>query len=384
MTHGHATSSSLSASSAALAGAVSVQASQGVKAEWYKTGAMLTHRRWSMVLIGLLLASAVVVILCSQFGAVPVRLTDIWAALRDVLIAGSSEASSLGTAGVIFLHVRLPRVLMGFLVGGALASVGVTLQALLRNPLADPYVLGVSSGAALGASLAMLLGIGATVMLFPLMPLFGFAGGLFALVLIYRLAQAQGRLPLHSLLLAGVILNAILTALIMFITSIMEPNRSAGLMAWLMGSLTAPGYPALAVIVIYVACVSVVLMRNAQVLNVLAQGEETARSLGIDTERVKKQLYVLTALVTGVVVSVSGMIGFVGMVVPHAVRLMIGPDHRLLLPASALVGGMFLVVSDTIARTIFAPAEIPVGIVTALAGGPFFLYLLLWRKDRMI
>jgi iron complex transport system permease protein len=230
----------------------------------------------------------------------------------------------------------------------------------------------------------MLLGIGTTVMLLPLLPLFGFIGGLLALVLIYRLAQSQGRLPIHSLLLAGVILNAILTALIMFITSIMEPNRSAGLMAWLMGSLTAPGYPALAVIVIYVAFVSGVLMHKAHVLNVLTQGEETARSLGIDTERVKKQLYALTALVTGAVVSVSGMIGFVGMVVPHAVRMMIGSDHRLLLPASALVGGMFLVVSDTIARTIFAPAEIPVGIVTALAGGPFFLYLLLWRKGRMI
>lgn len=383
MANVQATPSSLPASSAALTGAMSVQASRGVRAEWHRTGALLTYRRWSVVMIGLLLASAAVVVLCSQFGAVPVRLTDIWAALQAVLTTGSSEESSLGTAGVIFLQVRLPRVLMGFLVGSALASVGVTLQALLRNPLADPYVLGVSSGAALGASLAMLLGVGATVMLFPLLPLFGFAGGLFALVLIYRLAQAHGRLPLHSLLLAGVILNAILTALIMFITSIMEPNRSAGLMAWLMGSLTAPGYPALAVVVIYVAGVSAVLMRNAQVLNVMTQGEETARSLGIGTERVKKQLYVLTALVTGAVVSVSGMIGFVGMVVPHAVRLMVGSDHRLLLPASALVGGMFLVVSDTIARTVFAPAEIPVGIVTALAGGPFFLYLLLWRKDRM-
>ena len=329
-------------------------------------------------------SSAAVIILCSQFGAVTVRLTDIVAALRQLLTTGSLEHASLETAGVIFLQVRLPRVLMGFLVGSALAAVGVTLQALLRNPLADPYVLGVSSGAALGASLAMLLGVGATVLLFPLLPLFGFAGGLVALLLIYRLAQTQGRLPLHSLLLAGVILNAILTALIMFITSIMEPNRSAGLMAWLMGSLTAPGYPALAVIAMYVACVSAVLMRNTKVLNVLTQGEETARSLGIDTERVKKQLYVLTALVTGAVVSVSGMIGFVGMVVPHAVRMMIGADYRLLLPASALVGGMFLVVSDTIARTVFAPAEIPVGIVTALAGGPFFLYLLLRGKDRMI
>ena len=384
MANGHVTTSSLAASSATLTGVRSGQPSPALKAEWHRTGAILTHRRWALVLSGLLLASAAVIILCSQFGAVTVRLTDIVAAVRQLLTTGSLEHASLETAGVIFLQVRLPRVLMGFLVGSALAAVGVTLQALLRNPLADPYVLGVSSGAALGASLAMLLGVGATVLLFPLLPLFGFAGGLVALLLIYRLAQTQGRLPLHSLLLAGVILNAILTALIMFITSIMEPNRSAGLMAWLMGSLTAPGYPALAVIATYVACVSVVLMRNAQVLNVLTQGEETARSLGIDTERVKKQLYVLTALVTGAVVSVSGMIGFVGMVVPHAVRMMIGADYRLLLPASALVGGMFLVVSDTIARTMFAPAEIPVGIVTALAGGPFFLYLLLRGKDRMI
>lgn len=382
MANGHATPSQLPAPSGVLA--TPAQTSHTVQAEWHRTGAMLTRRRRGLVLIGLLLASLAVIVLCSQFGAVPVQLAEVFAALRYVLTGGSLDAASLETAGVIFLHVRLPRVLMGFLVGSALAAVGVTLQALLRNPLADPYVLGVSSGAALGASLAILLGIGTTVMLLPLLPLFGFIGGLFALVLIYRLAQAQGRLPIHSLLLAGVILNAILTALIMFITSIMEPNRSAGLMAWLMGSLTAPGYPALGVVVLYVAFVSAVLVRKAQVLNVLTQGEEIARSLGVDTERVKKQLYVVTALVTGAVVSVSGMIGFVGMVVPHAVRMMIGSDHRLLLPASALVGGMFLVLSDTIARTVFAPAEIPVGIVTALAGGPFFLYLLLWRKDRMV
>ena len=253
----------------------------------------------------------------------------------------------------------------------------------MRNPLADPYVLGVSSGAALGAALAMLFGIGTTVALLPALPMFGFAGGLLSLVVIYQLSQSQGRLPIQSLLLAGVILNAILTAFIMFITSIMEPNRSAGLMAWLMGSLTAPGYAALAVFGIYTVGGVAILLQKAQTLNALTLGEETARSLGIETERVKKQLFGLTALLTGAVVSVSGMIGFVGMVVPHAVRMLVGSDHRLLLPASALVGGMFLVLSDTIARTILAPAEIPVGIVTALAGGPFFLYLLLWKKDRM-
>jgi iron complex transport system permease protein len=372
------------AASAALAPAIGATASSDMRGQWQRTGAILSSRRWGLILSGLLLASLGVVLLCSRFGAALVPWGDVFPALVHALKTGEWDQSSIGTSGVILMQVRLPRVLMGFLVGGSLAAVGVTLQALLRNPLADPYVLGVSSGAALGAAVTMLLGIGTTMALLPVLPLCGFAGGLLALVVIYRLAQSQGRLPIHSLLLAGVILNAILTALIMFITSIMEPNRSAGLMAWLMGSLIAPGYPALGVLAGYAVFVLAIVMQKAQMLNVLTLGEETARSLGIDTERMKKQLFVLTALLTGAVVSVSGMIGFVGMVVPHAVRLVLGSDHRLLLPASVLVGGMFLVAADTIARTLFAPAEIPVGIVTALIGGPFFLYLLLWRKDRML
>lgn len=351
---------------------------------WAQAGAVLTVQRWVVVIGGLLLASLAVLALCLQFGATSDGMGTVATAIARMLRGDEAGSPGLATSEIIMVQIRFPRVLMGFLVGASLAAVGVTLQALLRNPLADPYVLGVSSGSALGVSVAILFGIGSTFMLLPVLPLFGFAGGLLALMLIYRLAQSKGRLPVHSLLLAGVILNAILTAFIMFITSIMEPNRSAGLMAWLMGSLTAPGYPALGVFLMYVVLVLGVLMHKAQSLNVLTLGEETARSLGVETEGVKKQLFVLTALLTGAIVSVSGMIGFVGMVVPHAVRLIIGSDHRLLLPASALVGGMFLSLADTIARTIMAPAEIPVGIVTALAGGPFFLYLLLWRKDRML
>lgn len=351
---------------------------------WAQTGAVLTVHRWVTVIGGLLLASLAVLVLCLQFGATAVDVRTVGSAIAHMLRGDLAESRSAETSEIIMVQIRFPRVLMGFLVGASLAAVGATLQALLRNPLADPYVLGVSSGSALGVSVAILFGIGSTFMLLPILPLFGFAGGLLALVLIYRLAQSKSRLPIHSLLLAGVILNAILTAFIMFITSIMEPNRSAGLIAWLMGSLTAPGYPALGVFLLYSVLVLAILMHKAQLLNVLTLGEETARSLGVNTERVKKQLFVLTALLTGAIVSVSGMIGFVGMVVPHAVRLLIGSDHRLLLPASALVGGMFLAVADTIARTIMAPAEIPVGIVTALVGGPFFLYLLLWRKDRMV
>ena len=355
-----------------------------IVASWAQAGAVLTVQRWVVVIGGLLLASLAVLALCLQFGATSVGMGTVATAIARLLRGDEAGSSGPATSEIIMVQIRFPRVLMGFLVGASLAAVGVTLQALLRNPLADPYVLGVSSGSALGVSVAILFGIGSTFMLLPVLPLFGFAGGLLALVLIYRLAQSKGRLPVHSLLLAGVILNAILTAFIMFITSIMEPNRSAGLMAWLMGSLTAPGYPALGVFLMYVVLVLGVLMHKAQSLYVLTLGEETARSLGVETEGVKKQLFVLTALLTGAIVSVSGMIGFVGMVVPHAVRLLIGSDHRLLLPASALVGGMFLSLADTIARTIMSPAEIPVGIVTALAGGPFFLYLLLWRKDRML
>jgi iron complex transport system permease protein len=249
--------------------------------------------------------------------------------------------------------------------------------------LADPYVLGVSSGAALGVSVAVLVGVGTTMLAVSALPLCGFAGGLAALLVIYRLAASYDRLPIYSVLLAGVILNAIFSALIMFVTSIMDPNRSFGMMIWLMGSLTSPAYPTLLVVSIYLLVGLALLFRQVNVLNIMAVGEESARSLGIDTERAKRYIFLVAALLTGAVVSVSGMVGFIGMVVPHAVRLLFGADHRLLMPVAALVGGAFLMVADTFARTVFSPSEIPVGIMTALAGGPFFVYLLVWRKDRM-
>lgn len=277
----------------------------------------------------------------------------------------------------------MPRVLLGFLVGGSLASVGVVLQALLRNPLADPYVLGVSSGSALGVSVAVLLGIGSMSWAIPVLPICGFIGGLLALLILYRMSAASDRLPVHSILLAGVILNAIFSALIMFITSVMEPNRSYSTMTWLMGTLAAPADKTLLGVAIYLAIGLSLLFTQVSVLNIMTLGEEPARSLGIDTERAKRNILVTAALVTGAVVSLTGMIGFIGMVVPHAMRLMLGADHRLLLPASALAGGMFLMTADTFARSVFAPSELPVGIVTALAGGPFFIYLLMWRKDRL-
>jgi len=345
--------------------------------------ARLSPRRWVTTLAVLAAASLLVSIVCLQFGAEEIGLTQAVQILFEALRRGQAGIESVGPAGTILLQVRLPRLLLAFMVGACLASVGVALQALLRNPLADPYVLGISSGAALGAGVAILLGLTGSVLAFSALPLCAMAGGLLSVLVVYRIAASYGYLPMHTLLLAGVILNAIFSALVMFITSIMEPNRSFGMMSWLMGTLTAPDYPALLVLAGYLLVGILILFRQALSLNLLTLGEEAARSLGVEVEAVKKAVFFTSALLTGAVVSVSGMIGFIGMVIPHAMRMTTGADHRLLFPASALAGGLFLMAADTVARTLLAPAEIPVGVITALAGGPFFIYLLMSRKGGL-
>lgn len=343
----------------------------------------LSFSRWLATLFALALASLGILVGCLGFGAEDIGVAEILSILRHVFREGWTGVDAAGPAGVILLQVRLPRVLLSFMVGGALAAVGVGLQALLRNPLADPYVLGISSGAALGAAVAILLGIGTTVLALSALPLCAFLGGLCSLLIVYRVAVSYGRLPVHTLLLAGVILNAMFSALIMFISSILDPNRAYGMMFWLMGNLSSPNYPTLAVLAAYLIAGGLVLIGQVRALNLLTLGEDSARALGVEVETVKKVVFVTAALLTGAVVSVSGLIGFVGLVVPHAVRLVIGPDHRLLLPASTLVGGAFLMGADTVARSLLAPAEIPVGVVTALAGGPVFMYLLLHRRGGL-
>jgi iron complex transport system permease protein len=285
---------------------------------------------------------------------------------------------------VIVLEVRLPRVLLAFLVGASLAAVGVALQALLRNPLADPYILGVSSGAALGAVLALQMGIGWAFAGFSALHLFAFLGAGATIVTIYRVVLTEGRVPVHTLLLAGVIINAIISALILFITSVSDSTSAFRMFFWLMGNLTTLGYAGLGALAVLVAVGIGLLCGQARNLNLLALGEEAARGLGLAVERVKLLIFLTTALVTGAVVAVSGLIGFVGMVVPHAVRMVLGADHRLLLPAAALFGGVFLMVADTVARSLLAPTELPVGVITALCGGPFFIYLLIRHRGAQM
>ncbi|MCA9499740.1 MAG: iron ABC transporter permease [Nitrospirales bacterium] len=344
---------------------------------------MLTIHRWCLW-VGISFLLAVVALwACLGFGTESIAFSRVWSILLGVLMGNGPVTIETDPVSVILLQVRLPRLILAFFVGGSLAMVGVALQALLRNPLADPFIIGISSGAALGAAIAILFGVGISVWSVSALPVCAFAGALLSLLILYRISSAGTGFSIYTLLLAGVVLNAIFSAFIMFLTSVADPNRAFGMYAWLMGSLTGPNFSTLGILSLYLGLGLIVLGTQAQSLNLLTLGEETARSLGVEVERVKQSVFVASALLTGAVVSFSGMIGFVGLIVPHAVRLVLCADHRLLLPVAGFVGGIFLMLADTVARTVLSPGEFPVGVVTALVGGPVFLFLLTNRNRRV-
>ncbi len=283
----------------------------------------------------------------------------------------------------ILVRVRIPRVILAALVGAALAAAGVTFQALLRNSLADPYILGISSGAGLGAILAVISGFGWTLWGRSPIAVFAFLGALGTVWLVWGVGRITGRHHVTGLLLAGVVVNAFLSAVILFLVSIARSQQFYATMFWLMGNMTEEDFH---VLWIGGGCITagiVALFFLSPQLNAISIGHRDARSIGIAVERVEIAAFAVSALITAVAVSLSGLIGFVGLVVPHAVRLVFGPDHRQLLPLSSLVGAMFLVVADTAARVVVAPAQLPVGVVTAMIGGPFFLILLI-RYSRKV
>ena len=321
-------------------------------------------------------------VVCLGFGTEPISFSQVVAILAQGLFAERTMQDT--PQHIILWQIRVPRVLLAFLVGGSLAAVGASLQALLRNPLADPYVIGISSGAALGAAVAVLFGVGLSLFGLSVLPVYAFLGALLSLLIVYRIAVSYGRFSIHTLLLGGVVLNAIFSALILFLTSLADPYKASGMYAWLMGSLTGSDFSTVLVLAGYLLLGVCVLVSQSSALNLLTLGEEAARSLGVEVERVKRILFAASALLTGAVVAFSGLIGFVGLIVPHAVRLVFGADHRLLVIASGLAGGMFLMLADTLARTLLSPTEIPVGVVTALVGGPVFLYLLVRQRRGIV
>ncbi|MGE0638768.1 MAG: FecCD family ABC transporter permease [Thermoanaerobaculia bacterium] len=279
----------------------------------------------------------------------------------------------------IFLHLRLPRVLAAAAVGGLLSLAGVAFQALLRNPLADPYVLGVSGGASLGGVLALVLGAGGLFV-----PVSAFAGAFVSLVAIERLATVGGRLTVLTLLLTGAIFNAASAALIYFLQSVASREELQSIVFYLMGRVPTPPAASIVGLVLAGVVLAIAFFAHGRDFNALALGEEGARQLGVDVERLKRRTFVLGSLATALAVATAGMIGFVGLVVPHILRRLFGPDNRLLLPAAFLAGGAFLVLADLVGRTVAAPTELPVGVVTALVGGPLFLVLLRRRHRRSI
>lgn len=326
-----------------------------------------------IILSGCLIAAGVLAV---STGAVSIQLSKTWSILLHHFLGLTPSVEWTGGDSSIILNLRWPRVISGALVGAALSIAGAVLQALLRNPLADPFVLGISSGAAVGAILAILFGLGSTIFGSYAIPGAAFGGALLTLLFVYFLARVQGRLPSQTMLLAGVIVSSFFSAIIMFLISITSDERLHSVTFWLMGNLEYVASQTLGVIFLYLLFGSAVLFSLAKDLNLMALGEETASELGVEVERVKKTAFIFASLITGAVVSVSGLIGFVGLVVPHLVRMIWGPDHRFLIPASALLGALLLVLADMVARTIMAPSEIPVGVVTALGGAPFFIYLL--------
>ena len=277
----------------------------------------------------------------------------------------------------IFFVARLPRTLAGALVGAMLASAGVVFQGLLRNPLATPFTLGVSSGAALGAMLAITFGWSFAFAGIPAAPVASFAGSLIAVAVVYALAQARHRgLSTNVLLLAGVTMNAFFSAVILFVQYFADFAETYRILRWLMGDLDVSSYQPI-VTALPLAVVSLAIFAwLARPLNLLSLGPDSAETHGLDVPRVQRAAFISGSLATGAAVSVGGPVGFVGIIIPHLVRLLVGADHRIVLPASALFGAAFLVGCDVLARTVMAPVELPVGVITALIGGPFFLWLL--------
>lgn len=336
-------------------------------------GTVLTPRQyvWKLAIFGLLFLAALM--LSPLVG--PTQI-DLWNA-----ISGPGPAHENVDANILFV-ARLPRIFLGAVTGAALSLAGAVYQALLRNDLAAPFTLGVSSGASLGAVIAITLNLDFHILGIPMVSLAAFLGALGAISLVFSLVKSpHGEFPTSVLLLAGVTANFFFASLVMFIHYLSDFTNSFQIVRWLMGGLDITDYGTLLSVLPLVLVGAGTLIWVSRDLTLISSGIDAARSRGVNVIRTQKFGFIMASLVTGAVVAISGPIGFVGLIVPHIVRLFVGPDLRLLLPASMLFGASFLMICDTFARTVIAPVEIPVGVITAMLGGPFFVWLLK-RKHR--
>ena len=311
---------------------------------------LLFYLLFTLLLLGAMLS-------CSMLGAVHFEWHEMW-------------------QSPIFLNLRLPRIILSVLVGAALSVCGAAYQSIFRNPLTDPYVLGISSGASLGAAIAILLGLEAYLLGIGACAL---ATGLLTIVVIYRIASIGNRMHTTTLLLTGVCITFLISAVISFLM-VLHQDKMDSIIFWTMGSFSSATWPDVIIVAPIVLVGIGIVLFYLRDLNLLLAGSETAKSLGVEVEKVKKVLLLVTTLMVAFCVSTCGVIGFVGLVVPHCIRLVCGPDNRRIVPYSILFGGLFLLLCDTLSRTILPPAELPVGSLTALVGAPLFIYLLYKNK----
>ena len=322
----------------------------------------------------LVLAALALAVLAMALGALFVGSAPV--SPRAVVAVLTGRGSAAAVDEVVVLSLRLPRIVAALLAGGALAVAGVGFQALTRNPLAEPSVLGVSSGAAFGVVTAQVFGLRAGVLATVGLATFAFGGALVAGIGVYAIAARAGGLPVHSLLLAGVIVGIFFSSAITVLISIIDFDRLAGVIHWLLGNLAPLPPGALGFFAAVAGLGFWLVLGQSRQLNLLALGEESAVQLGVDALRLRRRIFFGAALCTAAVVAFAGPIGFVGLIVPHALRMTLGPDNRVLVPTALLAGGGFLLAADTLARSLIAPAELSVGVITSLCGAPFFVYLL--------
>lgn len=339
--------------------------------EGFKLKGMLTSGKVISVTLIMCALLVVVIVLSLVLGTADISFEHIIG-----MITGSLPQDD--PARLIIFKIRLPRILLAGLVGFALSLGGVTFQAILRNPLADPFILGVSSGSAFGAVLAITFGLSFSLGV----PVMSFIGALLTIYLVMTLGARKMGMESSTILLTGVIINAFFTAIIMFFISTSADDRLHTMLFWLYGDLSQSQYTQLLIILPFIMLAAVLLFSYAKDLNIITTGDEIASQLGVDVERTKKIALLTVSLIMGLVVAFSGLIGFVGLIVPHLARMAFRSDHRMLIPSASIGGAIFLIVADTIARTILSPSELPVGVITAFLGAPFFLILLRRRGSQ--
>ena len=333
----------------------------------------------------LLIVLVVVTIISTCLGAVKISLHEtINIFLSKIPILKSFANTSIITPAneIIIMTIRLPRILMSLLVGAGLSMCGVVFQGIFKNPLADPYILGISSGASLGAAIAISLGSQAMFLGFGIISLSAFLGSFIVMFLVYFIARAGGKIVTNTLILSGVAISFMSHSFISLLIIASKENTTR-IIFWTMGSMTSANNTKLLVMLPIIFLGLIVLLAFSKDINILSAGDETAVSIGINVARVKFILLSLCSLITAISVAFTGVIGFVGLIIPHAIRLISGPDHKNLIPLSAISGSIFLIICDTLARTILAPTEIPIGAITALFGAPFFIYLLIKSKKKV-